>query len=123
MYVSYRTIKPSVPSGCALQCVMAEEPVCRCHCGGENHGKARSGVSWGGFFCEDCGRSFGRSPRSIWDHGCYIQCGTSQKYPSRFGGGGATASYCAPCYLKRHPADATVSSAPATHLGAESDVR
>lgn len=96
---------PGIPAGCAFTCVMAVDSICRCRCGGDNHGKGRT-HAFPGYFCEDCGMSFGTITRDLEWRGCYVSTGRSTKYEGWFGGFGS-AHYCRECYVKRNPAERT----------------
>ena len=93
--------KLTIPVGCALGCITATQKLCLCHCEGANHGIHK--WEWPGNFCEDCGIPFGT--KDPFRNGCYVSCGTSQKYLSRTGTGYASACYCGPCYLKKRGPD------------------
>ena len=82
---------------CSPLCTHAHHSICRCTCGGKNHGVMR--LQWEGFFCEDCRMSFGKSARAVWDHGCHIQCGSSKRFLTKQGNP-QIAGWCRDCMMK-----------------------
>ena len=95
-----------VPAECAVACMYAHDDLCRCWCGGINHGKFKR--EWHGYFCEDCEAWFGKDPCGVWNRGAVISCGCSKKYKTK-AGNPQIAYWCARCWQKKRPNEIVLS--------------
>jgi len=84
----------AIVESCAIACMYAHDDICRCWCGGLNHGKHKR--EWLGYFCEDCGFSFGTNLNT---HAWY-SCGTSRYFLTK-AGNPQSAYWCRDCYEKQ----------------------